>query len=296
MALHLCQHFNIPEAAEVKDLMMRVYGEDGGFHRFCIFLDPLAFPYEVDPILFPESQGQVFAMIPQYLGILEYFLDVGHDLTVRVQFSELDLTQQELPVHTFNSDVRFVDAPLPAARGSTPLLLACHSINPAAVLLLLRYGADPLRSGQVHRVIGIQFQHPLYVLLTKLNASVFWLSHHQHLDMPLREQFFKTHDRQVEDIRQCLCYFSRAVAQLPIGLAGDGSTIRDNLGKVFYLHPKQADAVPSTRTSDPPELCHWSRCLIRNHLQQHSRLSLPSSIQKLPLPDLLKRYVDLLVD
>ena len=297
LALHLCEHFRIMDQSDlVKDKMKKLFNEDDGFDRFCLFLDPLVFPYEIDTVLFPQPMGQVQTMVPRYLKVLEYFLSQAHNLAITIQFSELDLTQNNLPYHTYGCDVRFVDAPLPGSRGSTPLLLACHAINPAAVLLLLRYGADPLRSGQLHRVIGLQFQHPLYVLLTKLNASVFWLSHHQHLDVTLKEQFMKTHNRQVNDIRQCLRYFCRAAVNLPIGISGEGSTVRDNIGKVFYLHPAQQDAVPVTRTKEPAELCHQARCLIRQHLHQHSNLDQPSSIQKLPLPTLIKRYLDLLID
>ena len=297
LALHLCERFRIMDEPDtVKDLMRKIFDEDVGFDRFCLFLDPLVFPYEIDSILFPEPVGQVHNMIPKYLNVLEYFLSQAHNLTITIQYSELDLTQRNLPYHTYGCDVRFVDAPLPGSRGSTPLLLACHAINPDAVLLLLRYGADPLRSGQLHRVIGLQFQHPLYVLLTKLNASVFWLSHHQHLDVTLRDQFMKTHLRQVDDIRLCLRYFGRAAVQLPIAFADGGSTIRDNSGKIFYLHPAHHDAVPLSRTKDPAELCHLARCSIRKYIQQHCQRDPSSSISKLPLPSLIKRYLDLLTD
>ena len=87
--------------------------------------------------------GQVQTMVPRYLKVLEYFLSQAHNLAITIQFSELDLTQNNLPYHTYGCDVHFVDAHLPGSRGSTPLLLACHAINPATVLLLLQYGAAP---------------------------------------------------------------------------------------------------------------------------------------------------------
>ena len=295
LALHLCQKLNVVDEPElIKELLTRVESEEGGFDRFFIFLDPLVFPYEIDCVLFPETVDQVERMVPQYLKVLEYFLGQAHNMTTKMKFSELDLTDQNLPLRTYDCDVRFVDSPLPSSRGSTPLLLACHSVNPQAILLLLRYGADPLRPGQANHVIGLQFQHPLYVLLTKLSSSVFWLDQQQHLDVPLREQFLTTYARQVADIHLCLRYFSRSVPQLPIGAAGQSSTGQVNTGKVFYLHPTHQDAVPSTRMREPAELCHLARCSIRKHILLYSRLSQPSSIQTLPIPDLLKKYLDLL--
>ena len=50
---------------------------------------------------------------------------------------------------SYDDSVSFVDVPVSGSRGSTPLLLACHHVSPPAVLMLLRYGADPLSPGQV---------------------------------------------------------------------------------------------------------------------------------------------------
>ena len=46
LVLHLCEHFRIMDQSDlVKDIMKKLFNEDDGFDRFCLFLDPLVFPY-----------------------------------------------------------------------------------------------------------------------------------------------------------------------------------------------------------------------------------------------------------
>lgn len=57
----------------------------------------------------------------------------------------------------------------------------------------------------------------------------------------------------------------------------------------------QDGLVPESRCGmKPPELKHLSRCAVRYRLWQNFQL--PNGIRKLPLPDALHSYLDVLVD
>ena len=194
---------------------------------------------------------------------------------------------------TFTGQVDMVNCPVLNSRGSTPLLLACHSLEPKSVLLLLRYGADPLRPGQLHHIIGLQFQHPLYVLVTKLNASVFWRNHNRHMEQEVHERFLSRQNEQDTNLRLCLQYLSRAMTSLPITTKPPTSPPSSSKA-LFQLHKYFEDLLPKNRTSEPAELSQWCRWTIRQMLQKCGHL--PAGIESLPLPNVLKQYVDLLLD
>lgn len=74
LAAHICQNYNIDDEPELlADILMSVFLCDGGFDRFVIFLDPLTFPFDVDPIIYPFQSMHTFGTIYQrYLKVLEY--------------------------------------------------------------------------------------------------------------------------------------------------------------------------------------------------------------------------------
>ena len=162
LAAHLCQKYQIVDEPELMQaIFMSVFLCDGGFDRFVSFLDPLIFPFEVDPIIYPFQNLHTIggAISERHLGVLEYFLSQATGITVPVELSEFHVTDCQHPSYkSYYSKVPFVEMPIFSSRGSSPLLLACHSINAPAVLLLLRYGADPMRAGQAHQIIGLYFQ------------------------------------------------------------------------------------------------------------------------------------------
>ena len=161
LAAHLCQKYNIDDEPELlRDILMSVFLCDGGFDRFVTFLDPLIFPFEVDPIIYPfQNMHSIGTISQRHLEVLEYFLSQATRITVPVELSEFCVTDCQQPSYkSYYTKVPFVEMPIFSSRGSTPLLLACHSINAPAVLLLLRYGADPMRAGQAHQIIGLYFQ------------------------------------------------------------------------------------------------------------------------------------------
>lgn len=153
LAAHLCQKYELVTEQELlQELLLALFECDNGFDRFMTFLDPLTFPFEVDNEIYPfHCDVSTGTITPKHLKVLEYFLGVAANLTVKVKFSAFDFTSRAGTYSSYVSEVPFVDVPVPACRGSTPLLLACHSISPESVLLLLRHGADPLRPGQVRQ-------------------------------------------------------------------------------------------------------------------------------------------------
>ncbi|KAI0219643.1 hypothetical protein LSAT2_028848 [Lamellibrachia satsuma] len=301
LAAHLCQKYNIDDEPELlRDILMSVFLCDGGFDRFVTFLDPLIFPFEVDPIIYPFQNLHTIGTISQrHLEVLEYFLSQATRITVPVELSEFRVTDCQQPSYTsYYSKVPFVEMPIFSSRGSTPLLLACHSINAPAVLLLLRYGADPMRAGQAHQIIGLYFQHPLYVIVTKLNASVFWRTHNHHLSPGVRQQYLTKQNRQDVELKLCLSYFCRSLERLPITVGNRVTCVAPPPDRchlvAFGLHPHYRPLLPRDRLDSPAELMHICRCAIRRTLKE--KQALPAGIQQLPVPIFIKQYLDLMLD
>ena len=293
LAANMCQRYDIIDDADLlRRIFMSILQCDRGFDRFFSFLDPLKiFPFEVDPILFPfQNLTAVSSITKEHLTVLEYFLAQATNIRVPVALSEFRLTGDGPAYVTYYAATPFVEMPIASSRSNTPLLLACHSISAAAVLLLLRHGADPLRPGQAHQIVGLNFQHPLYVIVTKLNASVFWRTHR---DDGVRSQFTERHEAQDAELRLCLRYFCRALVRLPISIGSEMTTnLRHHLS--FQLHPYHRAVLPDERSVSPAELTHQCRCVVRRRLRNTTSLS--SAIGKLPLPTHIKRYLDLLYD
>lgn len=79
LAAHICQKYNIDDEPELlADILMSMFLYNGGLDRFDIFLDPLTFSFDIDPIIYPFQNMHTFGTICQrYLEVLEYFLIVA---------------------------------------------------------------------------------------------------------------------------------------------------------------------------------------------------------------------------
>lgn len=154
--------------------------------------------------------------------------------------------------------VRFIDAPL--AYGESPLMLASRNRCPDAVLLLLRHGADV-------NTTWLYFRSSLEVLLFAPN-----------------QVFISEED--LSKIVLCLHYHLRAVARVDLGRL-------EGLTKEGYteLLPEWRSYIPESYWRSPCTLTQLSRCALRQTLNR-KRL-LPNVIQQLPLPTLMKSYLDL---
>lgn len=199
---HLCQKYDIRDESDLlRDIMMRMFVGDGGFMRLMNILDPLIFPHEVDRILYPVTvhEDAVLAASKNHLSILEYFLREAGHVVIELTYHEWDFlaTIHRPPEWSYQRKEALINAPVPACRGSSPLLLACQSLNPSAVLLLLRYGAQPLLHHNHQRIMGWQFQHPLYHIIMKLNVAASWRQRNHSMDENIRQQFNYVHSIQV---------------------------------------------------------------------------------------------------
>ena len=159
--------------------------------------------------------------------------------------------------------VRFVDWPL--FTGITPLIQACKEWQPHRILLLLRHGADTSAT-------WLGFQNPIMALL---------LTPHE---VYLKKDVFTE-----QKLKLCIRYYSRATSRIRV------QEIKEKLAEGFQ---EKLDGwekfVPENRYKKPTELKHLCRCSIRTSLQGNRNL--PSGIDELPLPGLLKEYIDLQID
>ncbi|XP_064648811.1 ankyrin repeat and SOCS box protein 17-like [Lineus longissimus] len=169
-----------------------------------------------------------------------------------------------LEVETRDGKMRLVDAYM--AGEETPLALACRFRQPAIVLLLLRHGARTELPYARH-----QFSDCLEVLLTSL-------------------YFVHTTENDHENVEKSLQYICRSAER--ISMKRLEHRLADNMYKPS--HPSWREIIPSRRHKDPAELQHLCRCNIRRQL--HKSFSLPNGIEKLPLPNRLKKYLDLEFD
>ena len=188
IAAHLCYRYQVEDSSLIQQVLEAAYDGDGNFDNWFLFLDPLAFLFEIESNLYPyklkDDEGFITT---ERLGALEYFLHHARGIKKKRVLCQFRSEVDDFPRAT-ERELSIVNLPLVSCRGCTPLLLASHSSDPRAVLLLLRYGADPLLPAIPESPWGVQFQVPLYVLVSKLNASVFWKSHNFHLDADVRRE------------------------------------------------------------------------------------------------------------
>ena len=181
LAAHLCQKYQIVDEPELlQDIFMSVFLCDGGFDRFTSFLDPRISPFEVDPLIYPFLNLHTIdcTISDRHLEVLEYFLSQATRITAPAKLSEFHVMDSQHPSYTgYYGNVPFVEMPIFSSRGasSSPLLLACHSINAPAVLLLLRYGANPIGLYfEVRFLHALLYPHNVNMLLEDIRHYTNW--------------------------------------------------------------------------------------------------------------------------
>ena len=192
---------------------------------------------------------------------LEFILQHGATLHVPISHED-DVPPRDINASSSLHSVPMIDAPL--ACGETPLILACRHRRPDAVLLLLRHRAS------VH-ASWLFFRSALEVLLFSPNTVI-------------------VDDAGLRDIELCSIYYQRAVNRV------DMCRLRDveKEGRCA-LHQGWRELVAPDRYQEPASLRHMCRTTIREHLQ-HNKAPTTSMINRLQLPTMLKRYVDLQYD
>ncbi|KAI8516061.1 hypothetical protein Bbelb_068740 [Branchiostoma belcheri] len=99
-------------------------------------------------------------------------------------------------------------------------------------------------------------------------------------------------------VRRCLQIYCRAMPRIPLQVPSshDPSDPDSDSEPDLLAVPRARwnSWVPRDRCTDPCELKHLCRCLIRKRLQDNG--ALPGGVYQLNLPTLLQKYLDLLLD
>ncbi|XP_071452522.1 uncharacterized protein stops [Hetaerina americana] len=181
---------------------------------------------------------------------------------------------------------RLVDVPMQAYEGSPPLYVASLMERPKVLLLLLRFGAES--DGGRGRTVDREERRahsPLESHVRKLSAAA---SAGVRV-LPI-------------DSASCLRVLMRASTRVAIPAneveweAQDPLPIRWRKTCGTPVHPRlfRDGIILPSRWNRPAELKHLCRCAIRTALWNNWEL--PYGIRKLPLPNRLMNYVDLLDD
>lgn len=179
-----------------------------------------------------------------------------------------------------------LNKPLNNLSGDTPLLAAVIQCNLSMVLLLLRHGANPFvcKWGEVFSPLKIC---PVNYVLRMLNMMM-WLHDRSGVKVKM----------QMEFCYLCLSFFARAVYALDIRKSsGKISTtiVHGTKHVLFEVHPKLAQLLDLDKKSwCTPPLTHVCRYNIRCALQKAKKHNLPDAIKKLPVPQVIQDYLDLL--
>jgi hypothetical protein len=295
IASHLCQRYDIKDAGLVQKILLTVFDATKTFDPWFEFLDQLSFVFESETNIYPfpynDTEGHV---TKERLGALEYFLQHASNLKVsNVCFQNLAFGTGSMEVRPLlvKHEMTFVDAPLQNCRGCTPLLLACHSSSAKAVQLLLRYGASPFAALRPN-LPGIlsfnaRFHQPLYVLVSKLNALMFWRTHGFHEQTT--EEILKIENdmkQREEKLIDCLEMFKRVIPVFPVIVSTNISTAPTN-PECQFIHSNFAHLT----VKGPACLRHLARCEVRKCIRDSS--SLPANLDSLPLPNLMLEYLNL---
>ncbi|XP_074644532.1 uncharacterized protein LOC141901285 [Tubulanus polymorphus] len=306
LAAHVCYKFNVEDSDLVSAVFEKVMASCGNFDRFFEFLDPMSLVFEIENNLYPYRYNEKDGHITKArLRALEYFIPyITRYKATQMFFDPLSLLPSESDDFVLTAKrvrVALIDSPLNSCRGSTPILLACHSCSPEAVQLLLRYGckAMPVEAngpGLVQPDINTRHFQPIYQVTSKLNALVFWRSRNvfDHLTEEENDELQNQLQKRESVLVDILKLFGAAVRKLPVKIAaGDSLVSTQSTSLMFYLNPyyaKYPDLVLMC-SPGPSPLVHLCRCAIRETMRECE--TLPSGINKLPLPKMIQKYLDL---
>ena len=159
------------------------------------------------------------------------------------------------------NQVRLIDYPL--NYGESPLMSASRHRKPDVILALLRHGAIMESNWMCYR-------SAVEVLI--LAPNLIYLSSQDVLNIEVAMRYF---------LRACTSVNRKHIHTL----------IEEGYSP---LHQRWQHLIPKARYSQPCSLKQTCRVSIRNALNQNSQL--PYGIENLPLPVILKEYLDLLRD
>lgn len=204
------------------------------------------------------------------------------------------------PLDIINQEINLVSHRL-------PLSLALVKRDPALVLTLLRHGAEPLKS--IRGTADEEEPNHVEQLIDDLNGFVLFQN------TGFTESTRNILAAEEKKVRTCFTYFLRSVPSIVLSSSShivtntDGDGDDDEMEKVecvkvpaeperktYDIHPLVAATMNMSYFTETPKLMHVCRCAIRRQIKETNKLSLPFAIQCLPLPKVMKEYLDLMKD
>ncbi|CAH1794575.1 unnamed protein product [Owenia fusiformis] len=304
MAAHVCFKYNVDNTPLVRSLVATSIVEQGNVamwfnNQNLILLGDIPESQHQRNVLYDSSLQQTKSQRrSNNLDILNYILYHASDVPVkrykRRRHFEL---------------VAFVDAPVKVVFSehlTTPLLIACRKVHSDMVLLLLRHGADPLRTFGEHQHLFPKC--PLENIIIQMNGmGLVFDFNNAHPSMRFLQQSnpirVRRESSRERNLLRCLAYFCRVMPTLPITnskalenilnpapMIGVKST--NSSDDRMWVHQSFYERVSPYRTHNPPELLHLARVVIRNAIKTAWH-PLHTSVFQLPLPRILMNYLDL---
>lgn len=250
IALRICWEWGVRDSAVVIVLLEEIYSCEKTFER--LFLGALFGPNA-----------------PHFIaGWRSDFFDQDENTRAMVYFLEhATVCGLEFPVQVNKYEdtkiLRFIDIPIESCGKSSPLRVALQATAPDILMILLRYGAEPLPpDGGSSTVIAL-----LDKLMEKERRYTYQIVSCLHIllrNIPLIEMPFKPHVYEERKLNFQEHY---------------GVLFLDNIIKF-----EQVFGVMSLK--------HLCRCRIRDLLRQNCQL--PGGIETLRIPRKLQRYIDLM--
>lgn len=313
MAAHICEKYR-PKKGEFIQYVMGEYVSNGNnILDWFEFINPIGgldvlsrsmlYPLKLMPIGNPVTDDWISQ---KHIDALEYYLTHGNSLTFVATAKALFLNDSDtdhplIEEHMFDCVTPLVDFPsyYPLFGVVTPLSLACMTANIKCVLLLLRHGALPTHNYSIQKNPYRNWETPLFVLgnqLTKRGEYVFPradlpAAHDNHL-----RQF---HIHRCSKIVKCIRLMLRAQPFLPLRFEGqicgkEGEPPRDAPTDIMCVDERLLELIPPCLTDPVPDLQRQCRWAIRRKLRVHR--ALPTGINHLPLPKMIKLFLDLQAD
>ena len=230
---------------------------------------------------------------------LEFFLICGKHIFLRVDYRKYKPSNRGQSTRgqdeNFSNllevderDVRFIDIPIPSSRDHTPLFLACQSGNLRAATLLLRYGADPCAPGSRFTIEGQNYHKPVYEVVSRLNQNINWqlfaCGQRQSAENATNCDVLRQEEQKFVDILRLL---AASMTTIPIRFTLDTTTSLADTEPLARLHVRYRHLLQDVQV---PRLSNLCRVNIRNQLQ--TLTSLPGGIDRLPLPKILRRFIN----
>ena len=321
-AARICCQYNLEEPKYLEFIFAQRLSQLANPREWFEFLSPVGSLIDVkESILYPfepvkngSSHSCDSWMTDQHLEAVEYYLRFARNVPVMalcqahnvhigvLQHCNMGGWKNSEP-YQFNITLDYINLPIctriDGYQNMTPLTWACQQAYPRAVKLLLRYGATPIHLFDNFKRPHCNTVQPLYVLGNHLNATVHNYMKIRRKIKDRKLKFWEKFDfHRTTSMVKCLWYILRAEPYLPLQFKGkfnNSPDLRKHVQQSYFkgicLDVRLKRVLPSKLTGRVPTLEAIARNTIRKVLK--SKRLLPEGIAALPIPRILKEYVDL---